>query len=128
MPKHAPDYAGIAAWAKAHCTPQPQEVTEMANPITPDEAAAHKAAVLPEGVIEEFNDLIALAFDGRTATVMQDDVAEAVAGRLGISVNEVFDRHLLDVEPVYRAAGWEVQYDKPGFNESYRPYFKFSRP
>ena len=100
----------------------------MANPITPDEAAAHKAAVLPEGVIEEFNDLIALAFDGRTATVMQDDVAEAVAGRLGISVNEVFDRHLLDVEPVYRAAGWEVQYDKPGFNESYRPYFKFSRP
>jgi hypothetical protein len=99
----------------------------MANPIRPEEAAARKAALLPEGVIDVFNDLIALRFDGHTATITQDDAAGAVAERLGISRQQVFDDHLLDVEPVYRAAGWKVTYDKPGWDESYAAYFTFNR-
>lgn len=75
-----------------------------------------------------FNEMIAAAWDGRSATVMQDDVITAIIMRLQVSREEVFDRHLLDVEPVYQAAGWDVTYDKPGFNETYRPYFNFRRP
>ena len=99
----------------------------MARPLTPDEAAGHKAAVLPEEVIEVFNDLIARNWNGRTATVAQEDAVQALSARLGIARDEVFGRQLLDVEPVYQAQGWQVRYDKPGWNESYGAYFEFSR-
>jgi len=100
----------------------------MANPIRPEDVTAAKAAALPDEVTDVFNELIAEAWDGRSAIVMQDDAAEAISERLGISHQEIYDRHLLDVESVYRAAGWGVTYDKPGFNETYRPYFTFARP
>lgn len=37
----------------------------------------------------------------------------------------MLDREHLDVEDVYRAAGWEVTYDKPGYNETYDATFTF---
>lgn len=30
------------------------------------------------------------------------------------------------LDAVYEKAGWKVSYDKPGYNESYDPYFKFT--
>lgn len=100
----------------------------MSLPVRPEDVAAAKAAALPPEVIDVFNELIVAAWDGRSATVMLGDAAEAVSERLGISHEEAFERHLLDVEPVYRAAGWDVTYDKPGYNETYRPHFTFRRP
>lgn len=99
----------------------------MTEPIRPDQAAARKAAKLPEGVIEAFNDLIALHYDGTSATFNQDDVVEEIMDSLGMTREGVFQAHLLDVEPVYRAAGWGVTYDKPGYNESYTATFTFTR-
>jgi hypothetical protein len=149
MPKAAPDYEGIHAWAKAEAARRAGKRTmpgyhgeadsgedshsergipEMAQPIRPEDITAAKMAALPGEVIDVFNALISAAWDGRSATVMQDDAADAVAGRLGISREEVFERHLLDVEPAYLAAGWNVIYDKPGFNERYKAHFIFWRP
>jgi hypothetical protein len=99
----------------------------MTQPIRPEDVAARKAAVLPPEVIDAFNDLIAMADNGYSATVMQEDAIDQILDRLPVSREEIFDRHLLDIEPVYRAAGWRVTYDKPGFNESYQPYFIFTR-
>lgn len=100
----------------------------MTKPLRPEEVAAAKLAALPEGVIELFNELIAVHFDGRRATFNQAKVIHALL-ELGIagSAQEIFDRHLLDVEPVYRAAGWMVTYDKPGFNEPGDAFFTFSQ-
>ena len=100
----------------------------MKEPIRPEDVAAAKMTDLPEEVIDVFNELIVATWDGRSATVMQDEAAEEIATRLGVSRQEVFDRRLLDVEPIYRAFGWGVCYDKPGFNESYAPRFIFGRP
>jgi hypothetical protein len=33
----------------------------------------------------------------------------------------------MDVEDVYQKAGWEVEFDKPGYNEDYEANFKFSK-
>lgn len=41
--------------------------------------------------------------------------------------DEVFKKGWLNVEYLFRAAGWEVQYDKPGYNETYEAYFTFSK-
>jgi hypothetical protein len=49
-----------------------------------------------------------------------------IASNLGITEQRVFDRHLLDVEEVFEDVGWDVDYDKPGYNESYQPTFTFT--
>ena len=40
---------------------------------------------------------------------------------------ELFKKHYLDIEPIYRAAGWIVKYDKPAYCESYDANFTFSK-
>lgn len=102
----------------------------MTNPIRPEEVATQKAAALPEGVIDAFNELIAKAFNGSAATVYQDDLVDEILERCPsvLTRQQVFDEHLLDVEPVYRQAGWRVAYEKPGWNESGRAYFVFTSP
>ena len=39
---------------------------------------------------------------------------------------DVFSNHWLDVEDIYREQGWNVEYDKPTYNETYDAYFVFS--
>ena len=39
---------------------------------------------------------------------------------------ELFDKGWLDIEPLYRRAGWKVEYDKPAYYEDYQPNFTFS--
>ena len=42
------------------------------------------------------------------------------------SADKICEEGWLDVEDVYRKAGWEVIYDAPGYNESfYEPSFEF---
>lgn len=99
----------------------------MTNPIRPSEVVAHKATVLPDKVIEVFNHLIAVNFSEGRARVTQDAVVESLTAA-GIDRSEIFAKHYLDVEDIYAAAGWKVEYDKPGFNESYAANFIFSVP
>ncbi len=102
------------------------------KPITPAEAAQFKVSKVPRFVIETFNDLIKNKFDGHSAVIKQDEVVVAIVERYStsddqISAKKIFDNHWLDVEPIFKAAGWKVEYDKPGYNESYAAYFKFSK-
>jgi hypothetical protein len=102
------------------------EVTVL-QPIRPEEIAAFKLTLLPDVVIEVFNTLVATRFSGQSAVVSQDEVITALLERGVIqSKQEALDRHFLDVEPIYRAAGWHVAYDKPDFNESRSALFTFS--
>lgn len=101
----------------------------MREPIRPEEAAARKLDCLPEEVIDAFNDLIAMHYDGIQAMFSQEEIVNALVDRGVIQhPQEAFDRHLLDVEPVYRAYGWTVTYDKPAYNEpGRRAWFTFAR-
>lgn len=38
---------------------------------------------------------------------------------------EIFDNGWLDIETVYEDSGWSVEYDKPGYNESYEASWTF---
>ena len=106
------------------------------KPITPDEVAARKRDALPPQVIEVFNQLIAEHWTGSSATFTQSDAIAAIVARCGgdngplhsASRSEVLRRGWLDVEDVYREAGWHVVFDKPGYNERYEAFYKFSRP
>lgn len=70
---------------------------------------------------------IARAHEGGGGHVMQDDVIDRILTKLPDATREqLFERGWLDVEEAYRRKGWTVEYDKPGFNESYRASFTFS--
>ena len=56
---------------------------------------------------------------------MQDDLVEEIADVMCISRRGIFDLGYLDIEDLYTK--WNVEYDKPGYNESYQAYFIFSR-
>ena len=96
---------------------------EKVKPISPKEVAGEKIRQMPDAVLEAFNELIARGGSGYV-TVMQKDVV-ALMVKKGLSRSEIFDNGWLDVEDIYRKAGWIVEYDKPGYNETYDAYFTF---
>lgn len=97
------------------------------KPITPNEIVQHKFENLPDSVIEVFNLLIAQSWDGTKAIVEQRSAANLIAKKLDITQAQVYEKKLLDVEEVYRKAGWVVMYDKPAYCESYEATFTFKR-
>ena len=94
--------------------------------------AAKDFAGFPEEVIQVVNGL--LVERGRSTkyiTITQDEVIDRLKQLfeekgLPFSRRDSFDRHWLDFEEAYRAIGWDIYYDKPGYNESYDPYWRFS--
>lgn len=91
--------------------------------ITPEDADKAREKSIPPEVFEAFNELIVADLDAYgTATVRQCDVEKAIRAKIG-----TIEMRWLDVESSYRAAGWRVEYDKPAYNETYEPTFKFNR-
>lgn len=99
----------------------------MPGPITPDEVVKKKQQIVPEFVFEAFNELIARNLSGGYAMVKQDDVVALILSKMnpeavtwegmGEDRARVFAYHWLDIEPLYRGAGWDVTYeDSPGYN------------
>jgi hypothetical protein len=99
----------------------------MPGPMKPSEVRAAKKAALPEEVFRVVNRLIEEHWNGNEARFGQNRLVSALMLAMSIDRHEVFSRHLLDFEEAYRAQGWEVEYDKPGYNETYEPTFSFSR-
>lgn len=97
----------------------------MVEPISPDDIAFAKRAAIPEFVIEAFNELIALNFSGRTATVLQKDVKALINQKMPSTVN--FSAKWLNIEELYESHGWRVIYDSPSYNETYDASFTFSK-
>jgi len=92
------------------------------RPIRPVDASRKKRESIPDTVFSVFNHLIAENFDGRQAVIKQCDILSALKPMF-ISIN----MNWLDVEDIYREAGWIVDYDKPAYNETYEATFTFKR-
>lgn len=89
------------------------------KPITPDEVV-HE---IPDVVIEVVNALIKEKWNGQKSHILQEEILE----RLSIPHDEIFEKRWLDFEHIYREAGWFVIYDKPAWDEDYKPYFDFEK-
>lgn len=98
------------------------------KPITPDEVVAKKELDMPEQVIEAANELIAKNWNGTSSTFKQDSLIERIIQKMpGTERRTIFENHWIDIEDMYRAEGWSVVYDKPGYNESYAATFEFKK-
>ena len=97
------------------------------KPISPDELVKKKKEEFPNIVIAVVNELIAEKWDGHEAKIYQDTIVDKIIGNSTYTRKEIFNLHLLDFEDLYRERGWDVIYDKPGYCESYEPYFVFKK-
>ena len=96
------------------------------KPIAPKDMIRLKSELIPEKVIEVWNDVIVSNWDGFKAHFKQDEVVEALLYRgVAATRSEIFENSWLDVEEIYREKGWKVTYDKPGYNETYSAFFVF---
>lgn len=115
----------------------------MITPISPIEAMASIGSRMPDFVIAVVNEMIIenITADGRV-TLMQNDIVNRIAADPEISkylpdtlqldtVSEVrqyiFSMRWLNFEKRYIDSGWDVKYDKPGFNESGPATFVFKK-
>lgn len=99
----------------------------MVEPISPSDVKLR----IPDFIIEAVNQLIMEKWTGDEAIILQDDILDIVSSDDPdddkVSRQEVFDRHWLDFEDLYREKGWDVEYDKPAYNEFYKAKFIFKR-
>lgn len=101
--------------------------------ITPGQVLGAKETQIPDEVFAAFDELIAKDYDRGYATVMQNEVLLLAlkklkaAGHRRMTRQLILDNKWLDVEGIYRKRGWAVEYDKPGYNESYEASFKFTK-
>lgn len=92
--------------------------------ISPSEISEKKTELIPEDVLDVFNELIALQYANGSATVYQEDVVSRL-NSLGYSDQTIYQRGYLNVEEIYRDKGWKVTYDRPSYNETYKAHFIF---
>jgi hypothetical protein len=100
------------------------------KPISPDEISPS----IPDFVIEAVNDLLKEKYRRGSEEVVltQDEVvtailSAAVSGCTLLSRDTIFKKGWLNFEPLYQKNGWEVSYDKPGFNETYKATYTFTK-
>ncbi len=109
----------------------------MTKPIAPEEVIGLKKTIIPNFVIESFNELIAKNFLNNQSHIKQKDVVALIIQKYQSSITEgqinhetirqrIFHEKWLDVENIYEAEGWKVNYDRPSYNETYEASFTFT--
>jgi hypothetical protein len=95
------------------------------NPFTPADAQADKINNIPDAIIEIVNSILSKKYSNRIVILQSDIINEALATHR-ISREDIFENGWMDFEPLYRNAGWNVEYAKPEFNKQFEPYFVFT--
>ena len=101
------------------------------KPNTPAEIRQKIGTKIPAEIFEAVNDLLVqhIRVQGSeiTATIYQNDLEDILSVKMpSTPVNEMINKGWFEIETPYRDAGWRVVYDKPGYSESYRAYWKFT--
>ena len=95
----------------------------MTEPIRPQDVIS----TIPDEVIEAFNELIQEHWNGIQSQFKQDEAVNLIATRMNRSESWVIKHNYLNVEDLYRSAGWIVEYGEAGYDESYLSIFTFSK-
>lgn len=93
-------------------------------PIKASEISDRRDDSIPDEVIASFNELITKNWRGHSATVRKDDAIRLIVSK-GLKQSDIFENGWLDVMDIFRKNGWHVEFDSPGYDESYEPFFIF---
>lgn len=103
------------------------ENSQSIKPIRPEETLVRRVQFFPTQVLESFNQLIAQNCINGESKVLKKDVTSLMMEN-GLKEEEIYKKHWLDVEEIYRNNGWNVKYDQPGYgdDQDFEPYYTFS--
>lgn len=104
----------------------PSSIESYMNPITPKEAAEQADNFIPDEVISSFNKLIAQDYSNGRATVYQADAIDLICEQMKIE-RGAFNFNWLNIEQVFRRAGWKVEYEKPCIGDTFKAFFQFQK-
>ncbi len=96
-------------------------------PIKASEVTGKKRTQIPEEVFDAFNELIVENMHGKSSTFTQKKVVALILEKSILSRDVIFNKNYLDVEDIYRAEGWLVEYDSPGYCENYDATYTFRK-
>jgi hypothetical protein len=96
--------------------------TRIIRPIRPSDVAKAQLNLIPDSVIESFNESIAEHFRGGISTFRETEVVARMIGK-GLKRKDIYDKGWLNVSAIFNR--WVVEHDVPGFNESYESTFTF---
>ena len=103
-------------------------MAQEVKPISPSEIIDNLDKIIPPVVIQAVNNLLMKEYRGSQVTILQDDIVnEIILLDSAYTKDEIYGNKMLDFEEIYRKNGWSVEYDKPGYNESYSASFKFKK-
>lgn len=100
------------------------------KPMSPDEITDTKEDLIPDEVIESFNEMIVEKWDGTKSFFRQKEIVSKIKKKMGLhsSSKKIFENNWLDVEKIYEELGWVVRYESPDRGtSSFEEYFKFSK-
>ena len=94
------------------------------KPITPESITATKEDLIPDEVIQAFNEMIAEKWDGSESHFKRNEIVARIKTKMDIE----FDCSYLDVEKIYEDLGWVVKYESASRGDSdFPPYFTFTK-
>ena len=93
----------------------------MVKPISPDECEKIKKTV-PDELVEAVNELLVEHFRNGFATFREETIF-SIAAKKGLEKATTFMFN--DMINLYEEAGWIVDCDSPGYNESYPTTYTF---
>ena len=100
------------------------------KPISPEEIEKNKKEFIYPIILETVNTILAERYSkGRSVIIKLDEITDAFfKAHPEVKREKAFDRHLFDIEDVYRAEGWEVKFDSPSYGDSdFDSYFEFKK-
>lgn len=103
-------------------------------PLTPSEVHVQFTRDFDPYIIQAVNNLLVKKFSPgiRSLIIKRDEVlteyfriSPSDGRNQAIRRAELFENHQLDFEELFSKYGWIVKYDKPGWDETYEPFFEF---
>lgn len=102
--------------------------TSTATPIKPENIRVEKIKKIPGEVFEAFNEVLVrnMVTPNSKVSIRQDEVIALIQEKLVCSWGDIDAGKWLNIEEAYRLYGWDVTYDKPGYNETYPATYTFT--
>lgn len=96
--------------------------------LGPEEMITRWQQALPDAVIEAFNEELTKRFDGKSASIREKNLVDAIAAK-GIESKVMTEqRWLKQTVELYKERGWKVAERDCGDDYSYDIYYNFSVP
>lgn len=98
--------------------------------ISPQEAQKKHQQQIPQEVFDTWNEVIVSHLHQYSQRVesrfLLKELSSKLSSKMHMNFETLKEKGYLDLEPFFRENGWSVDFDSPGYNESYDANFTFS--